>query len=135
MHFRAPRLADAVDAALEHVLTERARRDPRRMSHDEMIDLADRIRTRWRQPLDDHEYLAWRDELLLHEHAPAAEAIDQLSARTPHRRPPVAEFTETVHTITNPTRLSPAQIALNTASIERIRNMRADRVHQGATPT
>lgn len=92
------------------------------MTTDEALELLDKIRNRWRtSELTDTEHVAWRAELALVEFHPAHETLSQLYRTSPHRRPTVAQFTEHIHTLTNPNKLSPAQIELNLAGIARLR--------------
>lgn len=101
------------------------------MTEPELLELLDKVRTRWRSDLDDATHLAWRAELELVTHDAARQALTNLHVRSPHHRPTIDDFQSEVQTITNPGRLPDAQIARNMRGIQQMRAAWNNR-HQGS---
>lgn len=104
------------------------------MTADETLELLTKIRERWRtSDLTDDEHIAWRRELPNIEYHAARQALTDLYIRSPHHRPTIEQFCEFVHTMTNPTKLPPAQIARNLEGIARLREAWANRHLESTT--
>lgn len=92
------------------------------MTDDQVIELAGKLRTRWRSTdLTDADHLEWRAELALLDYDAAHTALTQLYRKRPHQRPTLEQFAEAVHNVIAPNRLSPQQIETNLNGIRAIR--------------